>query len=380
MGRWHDRHPWVADLLVLLAVDVLVSARLIHDGTASWSVWVLDQLLVLPLAFRRRSPSGVFALISVVALVQLLVGERLVADIGLLVALYTVAAHESRRRALIAAGVLEVGVVLASVRFAPTGDGVLGSFVFLSGLVTTALFLGTTRRARRATLAALVDRAERLERERDQQTRLAATAERTRIAREMHDIVAHSVSVMITLADAAALTNVTDQPAATRAMQQVSSTGRQALGEMRRLLGVLRNDEDDPDLAPQPGLDQLDELLGQMRAAGLPLQLSVSGRPAALTQSAQSAAYRIVQESLTNVLKHSLHPTLVRVLLRWFSDQLAIDVLDDGAPAPMGTGSRPGHGLAGMRERVLVQSGELSAGPVPDGGWAVHARLPLDAG
>jgi len=380
LRHWHDLHPWALDLLVLMAVDVIVSARLIHDGTASWSVWLLDQLLVLPLAFRRYRPIGVFALISVVALVQLLVGERLVADIGLLVALYTVAAHESRRRALIAASVLEVGVVLASVRFAPTGDGVAGSIVFLSGLVTTALFLGTTRRARQASLAALVDRAERLERERDQQARLAATAERTRIAREMHDIVAHSVSVIITLADAAALTNATDQPAATRAMQTVSATGRQALGEMRRLLGVLRDEHDEhAELAPQPGLAQLDELMAQMRAAGLPLRVSVNGRPVPLTRTAESVAYRIIQEALTNVLKHSTRPTHVRVLLRWLSDQLAIDVLDDGVAASSSpVTDAPGHGLAGMRERVLVQSGELVTGPRPGGGWAVHARLPLD--
>ncbi len=378
--RWSDRHPQALDLLIVSVVALLSCARLVHG--AGWRVWVLSLLLVLPLAVRRRSPSGVFALVSLVALVQLLVGERLVADMALLVALYTVAALETRQRALAAAGVLEVGVVLASVRFAPAGGGVVGSIVFLSGLVTAALFIGTTQRTRRAYLASVVDRAARLEREVDQQARLAATAERTRIAREMHDIVAHSVSVIVTLADAAALANATDPPAATHAMQQVSATGRQALGEMRRLLGVLREDGADEEgagagLAPQPGLSELDTLLAQMREAGLPLMLRVTGQPAALPQTAETAVYRIVQESLTNVLKHSDSPEQVSVTMRWSDDWLTLDVVDDGRPVSSVAPVPGGHGLAGMRERVLVQSGQLHAGPRSRGGWGVHARLPL---
>jgi signal transduction histidine kinase len=323
--------------------------------------------------------------IAAIALTQWLAGERVLGDIGLLIALYTVAAYEPRRQALICAGVLEVGVVLASIRFAPAGDGVVGSIVFLTGLLTGALFLGTTVRARRAYLESLEDRAYRLERERDSQARLAVTEERNRIAREMHDIVAHSLSVMISLADGAALTTDSDPATARTAMQAVSSTGRSALGEMRRLLGVLRDDDDRPgeERSPQPGLAQVEELLGSVRAAGMPVRYTVSGVPRTLPLTGQTAIYRVVQEALTNVLKHATDVASVQVSMRWSADCLDLDIRDDGergvVPAATSVnGSDSGHGLTGMRERIAVHGGTVVAGPGPGRGWRVHARLPIE--
>jgi signal transduction histidine kinase len=280
---------------------------------------------------------------------------------------------------VVAAGVLEAGVVLASFRFAPAGEDFFASLVFLSGLVVAALFIGTTLRTRRAYLASVLDRAVRLERERDQQARLAATAERTRIAREMHDIIAHNLSVMVALADGAAIANVREPDQATEAMRQVSTTGRQALGEMRRLLGVLRADEPLPDRSPQPDLAQLDELLARTRAAGLAARLTVTGVPVRLPPTQEAAVYRIVQEAITNVLKHAVGASDVVVRLRWGADALGVEVTDDGETTESSSGDLTvGHGLTGMAERVSIFGGRLTAGPRTGRGWFISAELPLD--
>jgi signal transduction histidine kinase len=341
--------------------------------------------LVLPLVWRRRQPTVVFAVAALAGLAQWVVGLQRAADLALLVALYTVAAREDRRRALTAAAVLEIGVLLAAARFAPAGDDVVASVVFLSGLVAAAFFVGTTVQNRRAYLDALVDRAARAEREADQQAQLAATAERTRIARELHDIVAHSLTVVVTLAEAAVATSGTDPPAARAAMGQVATTGRSALAEMRRLLGVLRTDAADTDVdvgppadrrEPAPGLDRLDDLVTQTRSAGLPVRLTVSGHPRSLPTTMETTAYRVLQESVTNALRHAVDPTRLDVGIHWEPDALVIQVHDDGRPAhstPHGLG---GHGVTGMRERLAVFGAELTVGPAPSGGWTVHARIP----
>ena len=362
----------------------------LHRGPDDdWWQVPLSQLLVLPLIVRRRYPWAVFWLLAGVGGVQWLIGVRFAADAALLIALYTVAAHQSRRRALIAAGVLEIGVALASIRFAPTGDGVLASMIFLTGMVAAALFAGITLQTRRQYLGALVERASRLEHERDQQRRLAATEERTRIARELHDVIAHSLSVIITLADAAALANTTEPAQASDAMLQVAATGRSSMAEMRRLLGVLREDEttaDPIEFAPQPGMGHIDTLVADVRAAGLPARLSVTGTPQLLPPSTQSAAYRIVQESLTNTLKHAHDPSQVHIQLGWRPGELHIDITDNGQPTPPrpprdattppNSPASTGHGMIGMRERAALFDGTVDAGPTPEGGWRVHAVLP----
>lgn len=374
------RWPWLVDLAPLLlevpaVADLLGTGRHGHEHVAGPLAWVLAQALILPLVLRRRYPVPVFALLIAVAAVQAVSTGPSAADFALLVALYTVAAHCDRRTAFAAAAVVEVGVLVAAFRFEPVGDDILGSIIFLTGLAAAALFTGTGLRARRDYLASLEDRAERLERERDQQAELAARAERTRIAREMHDIVAHSLSVVITLADGAVAASRIDPGGASAAMKQVGETGRQALAEMRRLLGVLR-DERPAERAPQPDLGRLDALLDDVRNAGLPVDLSVTGVPAALPTTAQTTVYRIVQESLTNVLKHADAPTRACVRLDWQPEGLTVEVTDDGAPAAR-VDRTDGHGLLGIGERVALFDGELHSGPAEPRGWRVRARLPI---
>jgi signal transduction histidine kinase len=379
LRRTAARHPRVVDALVAAAVQLAGLPITLRSDPQPW-LWVFDLALVVPLVWRRRAPVVVFAVLAAVALVQWVVGFMLGADAALLVSLYTVAAYRPRRWAVAAAAVVEVGVVLAAVRFSPA-RGLVASLVFLTGLAAAAFFVGTTIRNRRAYLGSLVERAAWLERERDQQAQLSATAERARIAREMHDIVAHSLTVVVTLAEAAAVTVEADPPAARQTMTQVATTGRTALAEMRRLLGVLRSDQpglpaDDPrTLAPAPGLDRLDDLVANARAAALPVRLTVSGRPRPVPSTFEATAYRVVQESLTNVLRHAVEPTRVDVVLRWEDGVLAVAVTDDGRrrPAPPSSG---GQGLRGMRQRLAVFGGTLVTGPRQGGGWSVEAQLP----
>ncbi len=369
------------DIALALVLDVLTSLPLVHRGETSPAVWLMDQALVLPLVFRRRYPEQVFLLVAVLASLQWLSSERLPADAALLLALYTVAAHRPRMIATIAAGVVELGVVLAAFRFAPTADGVLGSLILLTGMVAAAFFFGTSQRTRRQYLAALEDRALRLEKERDQQARLSASAERARIAREMHDIVAHNLSVMITLAEGAAAANLDAPTLATETMGQVATTGRQAMKEMRRLLGPLQGEEGDVGLEPLPGLGQVADLIEQIRATGLTVRLSVHGQPRPMSQATQLTVYRAVQEALTNTLKHARGATAAQVDMDWSLDVLDIRVGDDGRDKPgpeKAVGS--GLGLSGMRARLAIHAGTMTAQAAPTGGWLVHVSLPLTRG
>src|SRR4051794_3332265 len=221
--------------------------------------------LILPLLWRRRWPVHVFAVVALIAFVQWLFDGGTFGDVALLVALYGVAVARPARVTVAAVAVLELGIVLALISWGD-GDG-LYPFVGLSALATAAAVMGTSARNRRALVTSLQERAERLERERDQEGRLATAAERARLAREMHDVVAHNVSVMIALADGAGYAIEREPERAYHAMRTVSRTGRQALTEMRRLLGVLREDDHHAQLAPQPGLGELDELLEDVRTA-----------------------------------------------------------------------------------------------------------------
>jgi len=368
-----DRRPMLADTTVALGLDALTAIPLIPNENRWW-VWVLHQALILPLIFRRKAPFTVFLVISGVAFVQWCTNVPLAADAALLLALYTVAAHESRARAIVAALILQVGVVLASVRFAPADESLLYSLIFLTGLVVAALFVGVTVRTRRAYLETLVERARRLEIDRAQEAALIASQERTRIAREMHDIVAHSLSVIIALADGAAAAIRRNPEQAADALTTVSATGRESLREMRRLLGVLRDDTAPVDRAPQPGLDQLADLTDRLRLVGPAVDVQITGTPRMLPPTQDATAFRIVQESLTNVVKHANGATKVSVVVDWADDELSLVIHDDGRAGRTSTG---GHGLAGMTERAALFDGSLVAGPVPGGGWQVRAVLPL---
>jgi signal transduction histidine kinase len=314
----------------------------------------------------------VFLLLSAIAFAQWVLQINALADVALLIAVYTVAAHETRTRAVLAAAILELGAILAA-----TSEGGFRAFVGLSALSVSAAVLGTSVRHRRALLASLEDRATRLELERDQQGLISAAAERARIAREMHDIVAHNLTVIVALADGAVFAAEQKPEKATAAMETVSATGRQALAEMRRLLGVLQNDDRSSMLVPQPGLPQIDQLVEQVRAAGLPVTLEIAGDGRGLPAGAQLTVFRLVQESLTNCLKHAGASAVARVRLRYSADAVDVEVTDNGPSRPRLTDSG-GRGLDGMRERAAVYAGTVTAGPRGDGGWRVHARLSLE--
>ena len=371
------RRPVVGDVVLVAVLLVLGLASHAGDLQATTAGRAFTVALVLPLLWRRRWPVAVFAVIAVIAFAQWLADVKSFGDAALLVALYGVAVSRPGRVALAAAAVVELGVVLATVRWAAPGNG-LRSFVGLSGLATAAYVLGTSTRTRRALVASLHERAERLERERDQQGQLSAAAERARIARELHDVVAHNVSVMIALADGASYALDEDPARAKSAMRTASRTGRQALGELRRLLGVLRDSDGGAQFAPQPGLAQLDELLQDVRSAGVPVSYEVTGGPSTpLPPGLELAVFRIVQEALTNTLKHAGPGAEAQVRIVHRNDALEVEVLDTGKllPPPRVDGSA---GLRGMRERAAVYDGELNAGPAPNGGWRVHLVLPLE--
>ena len=232
-------------------------------------------------------------------------------------------------------------------------------------------------RSRRLTLVALRERAEQLERERDQRAVIAVADERTRIAREMHDIVAHNLAVMVTLSDAAVAKVAADPGLAAQTMSEVSATGHRALDEMRRLLGVLRTDDAAADRRPQPGQADLDALVARVRTTGLAAELSVSGeRPQPWPEGVDLTMFRIVQEALTNTLKHAVAPTRVTVAVGYDADLAVVEVRDDGRSAAPSLITE-GLGTRGMRERAALYAGTVESGPDIDGGWTVRARIPL---
>ena len=387
------RYATLVDMALAAALFVLCAGWVV-ERTGHPSLWFVAAL-IFPLVFRRRAPMTVFLVIAAVAFVQWLVAGPALADVALLVALFTVALESEWRLVAVAAVILETGVVMAMVRWNPADNNVQ-SFVFLTGLAFTALLAGVVARTLRNQLDWLAERAERLERERDQQASLAAVAERARIAREMHDVVSHNIQVMVTLADAASLAQASDPDRAAEAIHEVSSTGRQALTDMRRMLGVLReeagpagtgnsdraNRSAPSPLAPQPGLGELPALVERVRATGLEVSVRRAGRPFVVSEAAGLTVYRVVQEALTNALKHADEPTSVEVRLAFTDPDVAVRITDDGrakvtvpSSSPAAARAEGGHGLAGMAERATAFGGTLRAGPGPTGGWEVEAML-----
>ncbi|HEY8481430.1 MAG TPA: sensor histidine kinase [Spirillospora sp.] len=353
----------------------------------TWRATLLTIGLLGPLVLRRTFPRAVLATVALVSAVQCAMGVPPTAgNIAVLMGIYTVTANCSFRWGLAAASVGELGAVLATLRYAfdrdatYTGDATY-TFVILAVVVAGVWLLGLHMRTRRAYLRSVEERAERLERERDNEVRMAMASERARIARELHDVVAHNVSVIVVQADGASYAIDTDVRRARQALATISATGRTALAEMRRLLGVLRENDDVGVYAPQPGVADLDDLIDQMRASGLRVEFDVEGTPAPMSEGRQLTVYRVVQEALTNALKHGGPHVTVSVRLRYTGDTLEVRVVDDGRGAAAPNDGR-GHGLVGMRERVAVYGGSVRAGPRAGGGFEVVARIPVreDAG
>jgi signal transduction histidine kinase len=366
------RRPLVMDVATAAAVaagtGLLDAFGSSPRGAVGW-----DLLLAAPLVLRRRWPAWAAALIAAVCLAQWLAGVLATGDVAFLVALYSLGAYERRRWILASAVVVaEVGVIMAVARWAPASNRLLPGLLS-TGTVTAAWMAGIYVRMRRAYLVSALQRAETAERERDSRAQVAVAAERARMAREMHDVIAHSLSVMITLNDAAA---AVESPLQARdTITQASEVGRQALAEMHRMLGMLRDGEP-AELAPSPGADQLADLVSLVRSAGLSVELAVTGDLGTMLPTAQLALYRIVQESLTNVLKHgrNVRHVIVQVIRKGPFVELQID--DDGQPGSQVPG-RAGHGVSGMAERASLFGGHVDAGPRDGAGWRVTARLDL---
>jgi signal transduction histidine kinase len=366
-------HIQVTDGALAIAVCAVGLAGTGLAHRPAWD-WLLTILLALPLAWRRRAPIIVFLVIAVVAFAQWLAGVPLLADVSLLTALYTVAAYRPQRAAIAGAVILEGGAVLAAIRW---GESSIATFAFLSGLVVAALALGLYFRARRLHIASLVERAARLEFERDQQALLAAAAERARIAREMHDVVAHSLAVVISLANGATAKLGRDPEQSRDALESICQLGREALADTRRLLSVLRTEEGDAARSPQPGIGEIADLVDRAAATGLAATLTVRGDPVPVPAGLALSAYRIVQEAVTNAVKHACRASTVAVELVWTPRELEIGVVDDGHAEARSADSLSGFGLAGMRERAALYGGTATAGPGARGGWTVRATIPI---
>ncbi|MFJ9537573.1 sensor histidine kinase [Streptomyces sp. NPDC101225] len=395
--RQSDRNrPWVLDSAVVAVVFLMFCLPdLLHDGAGDGDaprhfrlavtqlpvagMLVLQAGLVLPLLWRRRRPLAAFAVIAAVFVLQWSLGAALRADVALFVALYSLTLHGRLRQLPWACATTAGAMVLVAVRVSPAVS-VWDALFFLLSTTTAAVALGLMVRVRRAQLAGLRERAARLEIERDQRSRLAAATERTRVAREMHDIVGHNLSVIITLADAGACATGTAPERGKEALQLIGDTGRQALGELRRVLGVLREPADTapggPELSPQPGLGDIDALCATVRAAGRDVVYRTSGDMDALDSGVQLAAYRIVQEALTNTLKHAGPDARVRLAIVEADSRLTIRVRDTGPNRRPGP-HEEGQGLVGMRERAALYGGTVGAGPAGGGGWSVEAVLDL---
>jgi len=371
------RGSWVFDAAVVVFA-LLFSATYSFNGVSSLppqAVGAVVLALVLPLIVRRIWPVPVFVWCLLIAAALGWWVRQGVWSPALVIALYTVAALRPRRDALTAAAVLALGVVAATIHVFP--ENWYFSAGSLLAVVAAATVLGLYMGTRRALFEQLRERADQLERERDQQGALAAAAERARIAREMHDIVAHHLTVMVALADGAAAQSERSPAEAAEAMRTVSATGRLALGDTRRLLGVLRDPSPgEAGRSPLPSLTGLDELVDRVRAAGLPVRYDVEGAVPDAAPGVQLTLYRLVQEALTNTMKHAGADAQAVVRVRYTGDDVCIEVEDDG----VGGASSPGHGrgLAGMRERVGAFGGEVRSGPRTPHGWLVSARLNLE--
>jgi len=376
----------------MLVDSVLAAALLIAGVGPAFAKGVYEGIpvafgLTVPIVFRRKHPVGAYYTAVAAGGLQVALGVRPAAtDAAILILLYTLAAYTPRRTSGCGLAVCLAGSAAGILRWVSLVNHSLlewltvGAMLF-AGPALLAWVLGDSMRHRRAHYASLEDRAARLERERDAQAQIAAAAERARIARELHDVVAHNVSVMVVQADGASYALGTDPDRAREALAAISATGRQALAEMRRLLGVLRREEEggSSGRAPQPGIGELGELLDQARSAGLPVSFTVAGEPRPVPSGAALAAYRIVQESLTNTRKHAGQVSSASVVLGYSPDSLVLTISDDGRGDLGGSAmpGAPGHGLTGMRERVAMYGGSVTAGPRAGGGFEVVAVLPL---
>ena len=370
------RHPFDA-LVVLLAVVAEIKVWIV-PGAGPKVVFIIASLLwTLPLLLRRRFPFAApvftFAVQAAASAADPALGVETTALVALLLSFWVVGAENERGQAIAGAAIGFASIAVVAELDVRVGleNSVWGVIL---GSVVCLIAYALQQRAKRA--AELEERASRLERELEERAHAEVLAERTRIARDLHDLVAHSVSLMTVQAGAARLLLPADPARARESLRSVEETGREALADLRRLFGIVRSEEGDSALTPQPGLARLDALVEQSRTAGLPVEVAIEGKRRMLPPGVELTAYRIVQEALTNALKHA-GPARAQVTIRYGREVLDLEITDDGRRTRNGEGT--GHGLVGMRERVALYGGEFEAGPRRRDGYAVHARLPIEA-
>ncbi len=366
---WLHRHPRLVDVSIVGLLVFLGIGAAIRNEHAEATAIVLSIAEAAPLLFRRRFPVGVVIVVTSVVLATIALGVW-VLPFQLGVALYTLTSVREQRveRAVGIGAILAVAIAVLSVGGIEFGAGA-ARVVFL----IAAALLGDSIGSRRAYVREIEEKADRLERERESEARRAAAEEQARIARELHDVIAHALSVIVVQAGAADDAFELDAARAREPIRAIDSAARAALADLRRVLGIFH---DSAEYEPQPGLDQLDRLIDQVRATGLDVSLEIEGQQQPLSAAVELSAFRIVQEALTNSLKHA-DAEHVRVRIR-YSDRLELEIRDDGA-GNAETGDRTGgNGLVGMRERVALLGGVLAAGPAPGGGYRVAAEIPLD--
>jgi signal transduction histidine kinase len=382
---WLRSHPMLVDGMLAFFVALIGIGSGIREVGEHGPFGALVYIgIVVPLVFRRKYPVGAFVAVICAGMLEVaLLPHPINSDISILIALYTLAAYRPRRISVPGLVVCLIGSAIAvgtwinpHMKFSWFDFG--GAVSLFCGPALLAWLLGDSMRWRRGFYKALEDRAIRLEGERDAQAQIAVAGERARIARELHDVVAHNVSVMVVQADGAAYALDSSPERAREALAAISATGRQALAEMRHLLGVLRSAASDEQaaLAPQPGLEQITDLLAHSRAAGLPVSFTVEGVARPLQPGVALAAYRVVQESLTNTRKHAGPDATASVALLFCEDGMRIVVTDDG-PGVVASQDGAGHGLVGMRQRVELYGGTVTAAPRDGGGYQVTATIPF---
>jgi len=388
-----DRSPWPFDVALTVALllpvplvgaGALLPLPLLHVGIPSWGL-PLSVLEIAPLVLRRVRPTLSFALIAGAMCVQLFaVSMPVWGQVAVPVAAYSVAAYAPRSTSRAALVIGLAGAVLGPARwltaygtYLDAGVVTIAVVVLLAAMLVLAPWtMGTLARTRRAYVEGVVERSQRIAREAEQRAELAAAGERARIAREMHDVVAHGLSVMIVQADGARYAVEQSPQLAARALETIAATGRESLAEMRRMLGLLRSDDALTGTEPQPGLEDLAELVAQAVESGMRLTADIAEPLPAVAPGIGLTVYRCVQEALTNTRKHAGPDIEVHLSVRVIGADLVVEVLDDGRGAAA-DGDGQGHGLVGMRERVAMHGGHLEAGPRTGGGFAVRVRIPL---
>jgi len=377
--RWNRLPDWVlaACLLVVLEVGVATTTHL-RPGYR-WLAALTMVVAAVPLAWRHRAPVVVWAVCGIATAVGLINHGTDFRGLAVLVALYTVATMSSRRASITTGAVTAAAITVWTIGQRRHGAH-WQDFVLPAVVVAAVWLVGDNVRVRRAYVAELEAKAARADLDRAADAARAAAQERARIARELHDVVVHHVSVIAVQAGAARAhaDHAGDASSTRQAWATVEGTARTALGELRRLLGLLRSDDEPAALAPAPGTGELERLFDDVRRAGLPVVVRIEGTRDTLPPAVDLSAYRIVQEALTNVLKHA-GPVPTTVTLRFGGDSFDVEVTNEAPPLPVPTDGTGGHGLIGMHERVALLGGRLDARPGAHGGFSVVASLPTGA-